>query len=53
LYISVQACKFSSNEYRFFPLAFEDNLCNILDARLFGLENLYSCGNLFRCPMKK
>ncbi|KAF2882360.1 hypothetical protein ILUMI_23817 [Ignelater luminosus] len=50
---STQAYKFSSNEYRLFPLQFDANLCVCLKEDTFGLQNVYNCGNAPRCPIVK
>ncbi|KAF2903424.1 hypothetical protein ILUMI_02764 [Ignelater luminosus] len=50
---SAQAYKFSSNEYRLFPLQFNANICQCLKENTFGVQNLYNCGNAPRCSMVK
>uniref|UniRef100_A0A1Y1LVZ8 MD-2-related lipid-recognition domain-containing protein n=1 Tax=Photinus pyralis TaxID=7054 RepID=A0A1Y1LVZ8_PHOPY len=44
---------FLSNTYREFPLAFQRNLCDLLETNEFGIENVFSCGNVSRCPIEK
>ncbi|KAF2901900.1 hypothetical protein ILUMI_04286, partial [Ignelater luminosus] len=51
--MSVQAYKFSSNEYRLFPMGFSFNYCDSLAKDEFGLRNLLLCGNATDCPLRK
>lgn len=39
--------------YRIFPITFTINLCESLNNNDFGIQNLYSCGNLTKCPFTK
>ncbi|KAF2899180.1 hypothetical protein ILUMI_06993 [Ignelater luminosus] len=51
--VDVQGYKFSSNEYRSFPIVFTMNVCEGLKNNDFGLQNLYLCGHPPVCPFKK
>ncbi|KAF2878735.1 hypothetical protein ILUMI_27429, partial [Ignelater luminosus] len=49
----VQGYKFASNEYRLFPIQFDDNMCRCLRRNVYGFQNLYKCGHPPICPMSK
>ncbi|KAF2899203.1 hypothetical protein ILUMI_06971, partial [Ignelater luminosus] len=51
--VKVEGYKFASNEYRGFPIVFERRLCSMINSDEFGLRNLYKCGNISTCPIKK
>lgn len=51
--LAVQGYKFSSNEYRLFPIVMRVNFCDVIEKDTFGAQNIYACGNFTKCPMKK
>ncbi|KAF2887460.1 hypothetical protein ILUMI_18712 [Ignelater luminosus] len=51
LVIMVQAYRFASNEYRSFPLRFQDKMCNLLKENIGGMQKLLNCGSFSGCPV--
>ncbi|KAF2892852.1 hypothetical protein ILUMI_13318 [Ignelater luminosus] len=47
----VQAHRFASNEYRLFPVRFQDKMCKFLKANVGGVQKLLTCGNFSACPV--
>ncbi|KAF2897248.1 hypothetical protein ILUMI_08921 [Ignelater luminosus] len=49
----VQAYRFTSNEYRLFPLRFQMSVCGAIKTSAAGLQTLTHCGNFTGCPFLK
>ncbi|KAK4875905.1 hypothetical protein RN001_012327 [Aquatica leii] len=51
-YVTIQGYKFLSNEYRFYPIYFQLEVCSSVKADVMGYGT-YKCGNFTQCPLKK
>lgn len=51
--VIVQAFKFASNEYRYFPLRLQINLCNLYTKDMVGFGYSGQCRNFVGCPKEE
>ncbi|KAF2894423.1 hypothetical protein ILUMI_11751 [Ignelater luminosus] len=51
LVVMVQMYRFASNEYRLFPVRFQDKFCKFLEENVAGFQRLLNCGNFVGCPV--
>ncbi|KAF2894424.1 hypothetical protein ILUMI_11752 [Ignelater luminosus] len=51
LVVMVQFYRFASNEYRLFPLRFQDKFCKFFEENVTGFQRLLNCGNFVGCPL--
>ncbi|KAF2886278.1 hypothetical protein ILUMI_19897, partial [Ignelater luminosus] len=49
LVVMVQFYKFASNEYRLFPVRFQDKFCKFFKENVAGVQRLLNCGNFVEC----
>ncbi|KAF2886017.1 hypothetical protein ILUMI_20157, partial [Ignelater luminosus] len=49
--VVVQAYKFLSNEYRYFPIRFQMNICDIYNKNMAGI-GFPKCRNYQSCPVE-
>ncbi|KAF2885674.1 hypothetical protein ILUMI_20499 [Ignelater luminosus] len=50
--IITQVYMFLSNEYRYFPIRYEINLCKAFEVNYAGMRNGLKCGNFAGCPLQ-